>query len=95
MILDAVLLIVWLVVASGGSALDRNVGQTDTTLLPFVLALNTITAGFVLLFKGPETAIVEETAIAEGRFKRCIRWTEAIRSGALLCKFCGSEQRSV
>ena len=47
---------------------------------------------FVLLFKGPETSLIEASAIAEGRLKRCSQCTEAIRSGAILCRFCGSEQ---
>ena len=40
----------------------------------------------------PDPRIVEQRQIASGEMKRCPACAEAIRSGALRCRYCGANQ---
>jgi hypothetical protein len=66
-------------------------GKPKRPYLLSALFLTPLLPAFVLLFKGPEATLIEESAIAEGRLKRCSHCAEAIRSAAMICRFCGSE----
>jgi hypothetical protein len=58
------------------------------------LSFTPLMPAFVLLFHGPDQEWVEGHAIAAGKLKRCFRCKEAIRFGAVMCRFCGSAQPS-
>jgi len=63
--------------------------------LPYFLSsifLSPALPAFVLLFQGPEREILEASAIADGRLKRCRVCAEAIRPRALVCRFCDTAQ---
>jgi len=95
MIFEAVFLVLWVAVAWVIRLWAEYLGKPTLPYFLSSLFLTPLLPAFVLLFKGPEPWLIEEVAIAEGKSKRCIRCTEAIRAGALVCKFCGSEQPSL
>ena len=92
MILGFFLLLFWFIVAWVIMSWAEAWGKPTQPYFFSSLFFTPLLPAFVLLFKGPETSLIEASAIAEGRLKRCSQCTEAIRSEAILCRFCGSEQ---
>jgi hypothetical protein len=95
MLLAIFLLIIWVIAAWVVMCWAEAWGKPTQPYFFSSLFLTPMLPAFVLLFKGPNADLIEASAIAEGRLKRCSRCTEAIRSGAIVCRFCGSEQASV
>jgi hypothetical protein len=95
MILDVFVLLVWVIAAWVIRSWAEAWGKPTQPYFLSSLFLTPVLPAFVLLLKGPNADLIEASAIAEGRLKRCSRCTEAIRAGAEVCRFCGSEQASV
>jgi hypothetical protein len=91
MILAAWVLIVWSVAAWVIGTWAEAWGKPRRPYFLSALFLTPLLPAFVLLFKGPEAALMEESAIAEGRMKRCPNCAEAIRLDAITCRFCGAK----
>jgi hypothetical protein len=92
MILDFFLLLLWFFAAWVIRSWAEAWGKPTLPYFLTSLFFTPMLPAFVLLFKGPDTSLIEASAIAEGKLKRCSHCEEAIRSGAIICRFCGSEQ---
>jgi hypothetical protein len=92
MIFEAILLLLWLIAAWIIRLWAVEWGKPPLPYFLTSLFLTPALPAFVLLFKGPAIEILEASAIAHGRLKRCRVCAEAIRARALVCRYCDTAQ---
>jgi hypothetical protein len=91
MILHFLLLLLWFIAAWVIRSWAEASGKPTLPYFLTSLFLTPLLPAFVLLFKGPETSLIEASAIAEGRLKRFHSAQKPFDQGHS-CRFCGSEQ---